>query len=65
VANVAVKKKDGTTREFRHKGRPGGSYTVTVRYEGAFVIVTDEYGREVAIPAVDITEVTTEPFNGF
>jgi len=35
---------DGTVREFKHLGRPGGSYTVRLTFEGEFAIVTDEWG---------------------
>lgn len=64
MADVTIKMKDGTTREFKHKGCLGGSYTVTVRYEGAFVIVTDEYYTETAIPASDVAEVVTRDHRG-
>lgn len=60
MANVAITMKDGTVRRFEDRGAPGGSYSQTVRYEGAFVIVTDAYGAERAYPAVDIVEVYTE-----
>jgi hypothetical protein len=59
--NIVITMKDGTRKEFMHKGRSGGSYTKEVRYEGAFVIVTDEWGSETAIPAADVAEVKTEP----
>ena len=61
VASIKIELKDGSVRDFPHKGRPGGSYTKKVRYEGAFVIVTDEYYKETAIPAADIKAVTTVP----
>ena len=35
MANITVKMKDGSVREFPHKDRPGGSYTKTAKYEGA------------------------------
>ena len=57
MASITIKFKDGTKREFPHVGRAGGSYTKSVRYEGAFVIVTDEYYNETAFPVQDITEV--------
>jgi hypothetical protein len=49
--------KDGTKKEFPHVGRAGGSYTKSIRYEGGFAIITDEWYNETAIPAVDIAEV--------
>lgn len=61
MANITIKFKDGSVREFKHEGRPGGSYTKTLQYEGAFVIVQDEYYNRVAFPAADISEVTERP----
>jgi hypothetical protein len=31
--NIIVKMKNGTTKEFLHEGRAGGSYTKTTKYE--------------------------------
>ena len=52
--------KDGTKREFNHRGRAGGSYTIHLKYEGAFAVVVDEWGNQTAIPAADISEIHTE-----
>lgn len=60
MASIYVRMKDGTTREFKHEGRAGGSYTKSVRYEGRFAIIKDEWGDETAIPAEDILEVKVE-----
>lgn len=57
MSNVTVKLKNGETREFVERGRPGGSYYVSVRYEAAFVIIKDEWGEETAFPASDVAEV--------
>lgn len=57
--NITVQMKDGTSREFKHEGRAGGSYTKTIKYEGAFAIITDEYHNTTAIPASDIAEIKT------
>jgi len=57
MASIYVKMKDGTTREFKHEGRAGGSYTKSVRYEGAFAVIKDEWDNETAIPVSEITEV--------
>jgi hypothetical protein len=57
MAEVFVKMKDGTNRDFRYQGRCGGSYTNSVRYEGAFAIIKDEWGTETVIPADDIAEI--------
>ena len=61
MANITVKMKDGTVREFPHKGRAGGSYTKTLKYEGAFAVITDEWYCKTAIPAEDIAEIKTTP----
>lgn len=60
---IEFKMKDGTTREFRHRGRPGGSYTIRLTLEGAFAVVTDEYGKRTAIPAADIAEINEHQGN--
>ena len=57
MANVTITMKDGTVKEFRERGRSGGSWHVSVRYEGTFVIVTDEWEKETAFPAQDIAKV--------
>ena len=44
MADIIVKMKDGTVREFRHEGRPGGSYTKSVRLEAGFVVVANGGG---------------------
>lgn len=61
MSNIKIKMKDGTIHDFPHTGRPGGIYTKTVRYEGMFVIVKDEWGKEIAIPAQDIEQVEVTP----
>lgn len=61
MASIEIKFKDGTVRKFPHEGRSGGSYTKAVRFEGAFVVVTDEYSRRTAFPAADVAEVTETP----
>ena len=59
--DITIKMKDGSTTNFPHVGRPGGSYTKSVSYEGVFVIVEDEWGKRIAIPAADIAQVTEIP----
>lgn len=61
MANITVKMKDGSIREFKHEGRAGGSYTKTLKYKEAFAIIEDEWGKQIAIPAVDIAEIIQEP----
>jgi hypothetical protein len=63
MANIVIAMKDGTERRFPHVGRPGGSYTKTIRYEGGFAIVTDEWYNETAIPQSDINEVKVSHTN--
>lgn len=64
MANITVKMKDGTVKEFKHEGRAGGSYTKTLKYDGAFAVITDEWGGATAIPAADIQEIRTKPHYG-
>lgn len=61
MSSITIKFKDGTVLQFKHEGRPGGSYTKSVKYEGAFVVVTDEYYRTTAFPASDVAEVISDP----
>lgn len=61
MASIKITKKDGEVLNFPHEGRAGGSYTKEIRYEGGFAIVTDEWGRETAIPREDIEQVKTWP----
>lgn len=61
MKEIIIKMKDGTVKKFIHEGRCGGSYTKTIKYEGAFVIITDEYDRTTAFPVNDIAEITTKP----
>ena len=61
MSNITIKMKDGTERKFPDEGRPGGSYTKTIRYEGNFAIVKDEWGKETAIPSCDIQEIEVTP----
>jgi hypothetical protein len=61
VSNIVFIMKDGTRREFKHEGRPGGSYTKELKFEGAFAVVIDEWYRRIAIPAVDIAEIQETP----
>ena len=64
MSSITIKFRDGTTREFPHEGRAGGSYTKRVTFEGVFVVITDEYGTRTALPAADIAEVIDRPERG-
>lgn len=57
MSDIKIKFRDGSVREFRHQGRPGGSYTKSLSYEGGFAIVTDEYGKRTSFPAETIAEI--------
>jgi hypothetical protein len=61
MANIRIEMKDGSIKRFDHEGRAGGSYTKSIRYEGAFAIITDEYYKETAIPVSDIKEIVKTP----
>ena len=60
-ALITFKLKDGSTKEFRHHGRAGGSYTIRLTFEAAFAVVTDEWGNRTCIPAADIVEINDDP----
>lgn len=61
MADIKIEFKDGTKREFKHERRAGGSYTKRLTYEGAFIVIEDEWGRRHSFPAHDIREVTETP----
>lgn len=61
MAHITIYMKDDTVRKFPHEGRLGGSYTKRIRYVADFAIVTDEWGRETAIPSQDIKEIQVSP----
>lgn len=61
MANIEITMKDGTIKRFLHKGRPGGSYTKRITFEGGFAVVRDEYDVRTAIPSNDILEVVERP----
>ena len=50
---------DGIEKIFREQGRAGGSYTLELKYEGGFAIVTDEWGNTNAFPECRILEIAT------
>ncbi len=59
--NITVHFLDGSTREFKHEGRAGGSYTKKIRYEPGFVVIEDEWGKETSIPTSLVKEIETHP----
>lgn len=58
---IKIRMKDHSVREFRHKGRVGGSYTVRLTFEGAFAVVTNEWGMRTCIPSSDILDIQDDP----
>lgn len=62
--NIVIRMKDGTTRDFPHEGRAGGSYTKTLTLEPGWAIVEDEWGSRTAIPQADIAEIKESPHRG-
>lgn len=62
--NIKVTMKDETVRDFKYEGRAGGSYSPSVKYEGVFAIVTDEWGNATALPAADIKEIKISELGG-
>ena len=65
MADVRVEMLNGEVHEFKDRGRSGGSYTVTIRQEGGFVIITDEWYHETAFPANTIKSVHTTQSNRY
>lgn len=57
VSDITVYFRDGSVQTFPHQGRPGGSYTKRVRYEGSFAIIRDEWDNETTIPADRIDHI--------
>lgn len=58
--DITIKMKDGTVREFKERGRAGGSWSQSLKYEGGFAIVVDEWGDQTSIPSADIDEIKTK-----
>lgn len=58
---IEVHLKSGQVIDYRERGRPGGSYTIRAKYEGAFLVIVDEWGKEEAFPAADIEKVIQHP----
>lgn len=61
MADITIKMKDGRTLDFPSHPRPGGSYTQRLKFEGAFAVIEDEWGKRTAIPAGDIAEAMEKP----
>lgn len=61
MSSIKITFKDGTVKTFPHEGRAGGSYSKSVSYEGAMVVINDEYGKRTAFPVDDIKQVDEYP----
>lgn len=61
MSNIVVKMKDGSTKEFKHQGRAGGSYTKTLKIEGACAVIENEYYEKVYIPLDSVEEIRETP----
>lgn len=64
MADITVKMKDGTVRQFPHEGRSGGN-TKRLKLEAGFVIIEDEYDTRTIIPSADVAEVIERPHRGW
>lgn len=57
MPDITIELRDGKVREFKERGRPGGSYCNRLRYELGFVVHVDEWDNETAIPTDLIQEI--------
>lgn len=57
---IKVTMKNGDVVEVSDNNGGHGAY-VSVKYEGAFVVVTDSCGKQTAYPTIDVKEVVSEP----
>lgn len=60
MRQIVINFTDGTRKVFTHRGRAGGSYTISIEYKGEFAIVKDEWGSTQAFPAARIASVETD-----
>lgn len=61
MSDIRIRFKDGSVREFKHEGRPGGSYTKKLKLKEGFAVVEDEYGKCTVFPSHDIAEIEETP----
>lgn len=57
MADITIKFKDNTAREFKEETRVGGSYYNTVTFEIGFVTVKDIWDKKTSFPSEDIKEI--------
>ena len=60
MKSITITFKDGTKREFREQGRPGGSWTIGIVFKEGWCIVSDEWENKTAFPSDSIKEVETQ-----
>ncbi len=61
MSSIEIKFRDGTTQQFKHEGRAGGSYTKKLELTEGWATVTDEWGKRIAFPADTIESVQEFP----
>ena len=61
MSNIYITFTNGKKKSFLHQGRAGGSWTKSIRYEGGFAIITDEWHEETIFPNRLIKEIKVEP----
>lgn len=59
--DIIIKMKSGIVKKFLHEGRPGGSYSKSIKYVPGFVVIEDEWGKKISIPASEIEEIEEKP----
>lgn len=60
MPSVTVIRKDGTQERYEERGRAGGSWTMTLTFQGEFAIITDEWGNVTAIPTNEIRTISQD-----
>ena len=58
--NIRVKFKDRQEILFEHRPRSGGSWDLSYRLENGWIVIKDEWEREVIYPMDSIEEVRIE-----
>jgi hypothetical protein len=57
MSDITIIYINGDQEYLKDNGALGGSYSQSVRYEEGFVVITDAYGGERAIPNSRINEI--------
>lgn len=61
MPDIKIYFKNGDVGEFKHQGRPGGSYTKVLTLDQGFVVITDEWSTRTIFPAADIERIVETP----